>query len=82
MEAGDTWGYFTHFHHNCCGLGTYVMGDVKGKVWAILHVKQNACPSLVKERHKCIMNVVELSPDSRFPDTDIAVVCLDAKDIM
>lgn len=75
-------GYFTHFHHDCCGLGTHVMGDVGGKVWAILRAKQNACPSSVKELRKCMTNAVELSPDGRFPDADIAVVCLDAEDIM
>lgn len=71
-----------HFHHDPCGLGgprMYIMGH-EGKVWAILHMKQNTFPDSLKKLPIYIMKMMELSLDG--VDADIAVVYLDVEDIM
>ncbi|KAH7904348.1 hypothetical protein BJ138DRAFT_1119503 [Hygrophoropsis aurantiaca] len=34
-------GFVTFPHHDCCGMGTYVVGDVGCKIWAVMRPKRS-----------------------------------------
>lgn len=75
-------GYLTLAHFDCCGLGTYVIGNVGAKLWAVIRAKRNVCPSRLKELQKCLENAADLSPEGEFSNADIATVCLEEGDVM
>lgn len=75
-------GYVTIPHHDCCGMGTYVIGNVGSKVWAVVRPKRRACATLMKDLHACMSNAMDLSEDGDFSNADVATVCLGEGDVM
>ncbi|KAF8449185.1 hypothetical protein L210DRAFT_3640789 [Boletus edulis BED1] len=75
-------GYLTLPHHDCCGMGTYVIGNSGAKLWAVMHPKWDVCPSSFKGLLRSLTIASELSPEDEFSDADIATVFLEEGDVM
>ncbi|KAF8414637.1 hypothetical protein L210DRAFT_3658740 [Boletus edulis BED1] len=75
-------GFLTLPHHDCCGMGTYVVGNSGAKLWAVMRPKRDVCPSSLKGLRSSLTIASELSPEGEFSDADIATVCLEEGDVM
>ena len=75
-------GFVTFPHHDCCGMGTYVVGNSGAKIWSVMRPKRDKCPSSLKGLKEALQNTTELTTEGNYPNADIATVCLEEGDIM
>lgn len=75
-------GYLTLPHFDCCGMGTYIIGDAGGKMWATLRPRRKSCPTQLKELQQRLSEATDISKEAKFTMADVATVCLEAGDVM
>ena len=76
-------GFVTLPHHDCCGMGTYVIGNAGAKLWGVMRPKRNVCPSSLRDLGKCLNQATDMSlEEGRFSKADVATVCLEEGDVM
>ncbi|KAG6370433.1 hypothetical protein JVT61DRAFT_12048 [Boletus reticuloceps] len=75
-------GYITLPHHDCCGMGTYVIGNAGAKIWAVMRPKCDICPSSLKGLKNHLAIAAEIDKEGVFSEMDIATICLEEGDMM
>ncbi|KAG8214274.1 hypothetical protein J3R82DRAFT_9218 [Butyriboletus roseoflavus] len=75
-------GFVTFPHHDCCGMGTYVVGNAGAKIWAIMRPKRDRCPADLEELSSVLRTSTTLSEDGTYPGSDVVTICLEEGDVM
>ncbi|KAF8432120.1 hypothetical protein L210DRAFT_3507605 [Boletus edulis BED1] len=75
-------GYLMLPHHDCCGMGTYVIGNSGTKLWPVMCPKWDVCPSSFKGLLRSLTIASELSLEGKFSDADVTTICLEEGDII
>jgi hypothetical protein len=75
-------GFVTFPHHDCCGMGTYVIGTSGAKVWSVIRPKRDSCPQDIEGLSAAFQTAARMSPQGMFSGADVATVVLEAGDIM
>jgi hypothetical protein len=74
-------GFLTLAHHDCCGMGTYVIGNAGCKLWAVLRPKKTECNASNDTLRDVFEHALDLT-DGTYRHADMATVCLEEGDIM
>ncbi|KAG9309152.1 hypothetical protein JVU11DRAFT_10862 [Chiua virens] len=75
-------GFVTFPHHDCCGLCTYVVGNLGAKIWGIIRPKRTLCPTSCENLKKVFDQAAWPSQGTFFSDADVATICLEEGDVM
>lgn len=75
-------GFVTFPHHDCCGMGTYVIGNCGAKIWGVIRPKRDICPNSLKNLGSIFRLATTLDNQGIFSDADVATVCLEEGDVM
>jgi len=75
-------GFVIFPYHDCCGLGTYVIGNSGAKIWEIIHPKHDLCPSSLASLTEAFEKVTNLLKEEKFSNVEIVTVCLEESNVM